>query len=119
MNSEVFIPITFFAALFGVFYLYITARNKERMALIEKGADASLFTSRKDGERRGVLSWWVLKLALLCIGVAIGVFVGNILDVYSSLEMEVCYWSSILFFGGLGLLGYYLYERSVLGYDDE
>ena len=35
--------IAFFATVFGIYYVHITTRNKERMALIEKGADASLF----------------------------------------------------------------------------
>ncbi len=39
--EEILIPIVFFGAIFGIFYLYITARNKERLSMIEKGADAS------------------------------------------------------------------------------
>jgi len=38
MNEEILIPLSFFAAVFGIAYLYFITRNKERMALIEKGA---------------------------------------------------------------------------------
>jgi hypothetical protein len=112
--SEALIPIFMFAALFGVFYLYITARHKERMSLIEKGADASLFYASKNKPIRGVFSMWTLKLALFLIGVGFGVLVGNILAVTTGLEEAVCYLTSILVFGGSGLLVYYLYEKNML-----
>ncbi|WP_311196042.1 hypothetical protein [Antarcticibacterium sp. 1MA-6-2] len=47
MGSEVIIFTVFFAVIFGIYYLYITARNRERMALIEKGADATIFYTGK------------------------------------------------------------------------
>lgn len=119
MNAgEVLVPIVIFIVLFGVFYLYITARHKERMALIDKGADASLFYASQRN-RKG-MSWWTLKLALFLIGVGFGVLVGNILAATTTLEEGVCYVTSILVFGGVGLLMYYLYERNALkDYDEE
>ena len=45
MGSEVIIMPAIFGVFFGMYYLFVTARNKERMALIEKGADASIFYS--------------------------------------------------------------------------
>ena len=47
MDEEILIPITMFAAIFGIVYLYFSTRNKERLALIEKGADASIFVKGK------------------------------------------------------------------------
>jgi len=40
--------IAFFATIFGIYYVSVTTRNKERMALIDKGADASLFNTGKE-----------------------------------------------------------------------
>ena len=40
---EVAVLAVIFGSIFGVFYLYFSTRNKERLALIEKGADASIF----------------------------------------------------------------------------
>ena len=38
MNAgEVIVPVVIFLVIFGIFYLYYSSRNKERMALIEKG----------------------------------------------------------------------------------
>ena len=42
--------IALFATVFGIMYVHYTTRNKERMALIEKGADASLFNTGKEGK---------------------------------------------------------------------
>ena len=115
--GEVIIPIMFFAAIFGVFYLYITARHKERMALIESGADASVFFAGKEN-RKKILSWWTLKLALFFIGIGFGFLVGNILAETTTLEEPVCYFASIFVFGGVGLLVYYLYEKNTLRVDE-
>ena len=53
--GEVIIPVVIFLVIFGIFYLYYSSRNKERMALIEKGAEASIFFGPKSekSERSG------------------------------------------------------------------
>ncbi|MEJ2162095.1 MAG: hypothetical protein P8X60_01910 [Robiginitalea sp.] len=43
MGSEVIVVVLFWAVLFGIAYLYFSTRHKERLALIEKGVDASVF----------------------------------------------------------------------------
>ncbi len=43
MGSEFIIMPLLIGAFFGIFYLHYSTRNRERMALIEKGADASIF----------------------------------------------------------------------------
>ena len=110
-TGEVFIPIVLFLVLFGAFYLYMTARHKERMALIDKGADPSFFYSGRKMNIRQILSWWTLKIGLFLIGVSIGILIGNILAETTRLDEGVCYASSILMFGGLGLVAYYFYEK--------
>ena len=41
--EEVAVLIIIFGTIFGIAFLYFSTRNKERLALIEKGADASIF----------------------------------------------------------------------------
>ena len=41
MVGPTFIFISLFIVIFGICYLFFSTRNKERLALIEKGADAS------------------------------------------------------------------------------
>ncbi len=104
--------IALFAALFGMFYVFITTRNKERMALIEKGADASLFTTRKEGSRFS-FSWgkFALKVGMLSMGIAIGIMAGAILTFAGILEEGANYSSMIFFFGGLSLVLFYVIDR--------
>lgn len=72
-----------FAVIFGIFYLYFSTRNKERLALIEKGADATIFFSKK--EARKTAPFWkvlILNLSLLLIGIGVGVLLGSILSYF-------------------------------------
>lgn len=52
MGSEVIILPIIFGVIFGIYYLYISARNRERLALIEKGAEASIFTAKRSTSLR-------------------------------------------------------------------
>jgi len=98
---EVAIMAIIFGSIFGVFYLFISSRNKERLALIEKGADASIFNI---GKRAGS-SWKVIiiNLAFLLMGIGLGVFIANLLDTYSSLDSDAVYPALIFFMAGVGL----------------
>jgi hypothetical protein len=44
----ILIPFAFFALVFASLYVYLTTRNKERLALIEKGADPALFKQKDE-----------------------------------------------------------------------
>jgi len=78
MGSELIIIPIIFGAIFGVFYLYFSTRNKERLALIEKGADASIFMK---GRSHAAPIWKVLilNLALLLMGIGVGIFIATLL----------------------------------------
>ena len=100
----IFVPIGFFAALVLILWVYYTNRNKERMALIEKGADASLF---KVGSKKFPALQWGVFL----IGIGLGILAGNILAVSTNLEEEVAYFSMIFLFGGLSLIVNHLMDK--------
>ncbi|WP_299524363.1 DUF6249 domain-containing protein [Winogradskyella sp.] len=112
MDEEILIPLSLFAAIFGMVYLYFSTRNKERLALIEKGADASIFNI---GKRRGS-SWKVvvLNLAFLLMGIGLGVFIANILDTYTTLDDEAVYPSMIFLMAGVGLYVGYTQTKKAL-----
>lgn len=105
MDEEILIPISLFAAIFGIVYLYFSTRNKERLALIEKGADASIFNI---GKRSG--SAWkvvVINLAFLLMGIGLGLFLANLLETTTSLDDNVIYPSLTFIMAGVGLyIGY-------------
>ena len=108
MGSEVIILPAIFGGIFGIFYLYFTTRNKERMALIEKGADAKIFTR----ERQRAAPVWkviILNLALLLMGIGAGVIIGGILRFNFNIEPPVAFPGSIFLMAGTGLLiGFFL-----------
>ena len=101
--SEIIVPLIVFATLFGIIYLYLSTRHKERMHLIEKGAEASIFFSSK--ERRSAPVWKVLilNLSLLLMGVGIGIFIASLLHYNFGVEDDVAYPGTIFLMAGVGL----------------
>ncbi|MFK8059264.1 MAG: DUF6249 domain-containing protein [Polaribacter sp.] len=83
---EIAVLAIIFGSIFGVFYLYFSTRNKERMALIEKGTEASIFMK---GSNRNAAPFWkvlILNLALLAMGIGVGILLGSILGYYFGYE---------------------------------
>ena len=99
--SEVLIPITMFLVIFGIFYVYYNTRNKERIALIEKGADASIFNQNNSGKSTVRL---LLNLGLLLIGIGLGILMAYILDEFLGFSEDAAYPSMIFIFAGFALL---------------
>jgi hypothetical protein len=99
----VFVFVSLFIVVFGIVYLYYSTRHKERLALIEKGVDASIFFSPKLPRTTSVWRILNLNLALICIGIGLGIIIGSILESYTNLG-EASYPAAIFLTGGLGLL---------------
>jgi hypothetical protein len=77
---------------FGMFYLYINSKSKERMALIEKGMDPNL--ARSD--------FWI-QVGIIAAGAPLGLILGNS---YGPLLGFM--------FAGIGLVIYNIYKRGKL-----
>jgi hypothetical protein len=113
-----FVFVVFFLSVFGVFYLYITTRNRERMAMIEKGVDPALFASARlpKVNNGGAISRvkFTLKAGMFIIGIGIGfvvsVFFNETIDhnVYPLLVMGI-----IFICGGAGLVSGFYMGRSL------
>lgn len=99
MDEDILIPISLFAVIFGIFYLYLSTRNKERLALIEKGADASIFNLGKRGSSWKVV---ILNFAFLLMGIGLGTFIAALIDTYTNLE-EGAMVAVVFFIAGVGL----------------
>jgi hypothetical protein len=104
MDKEFLIPIAFFAMVFGI--VYILVRRKERLTMIEKGADASLFQSKSFVPAE-------LKWGLLLTGIGVGIIMGRIFTTYSQLGEEASYFSMICLFGGLSLVIYHFIAQAI------
>lgn len=103
MGPEVLVPFSFCATIFGIVYLIYSTRNRERLALIEKGVDASIFLK---GEGKGVPAWkvFVINTAFLLIGIGVGMFIALFLTTYTAMNSDVVYPATIITMSGVGLL---------------
>ncbi len=112
MGGEVIIFISMFLVVFAISYLYFTTRNKERLALIEKGADASIFVK---GKREGAAPFWkvvILNLALLLIGIGLAIFMAAFIESTLGVDEDIAYPGTIFLMAGLGLyLGFTLTKK--------
>jgi hypothetical protein len=107
MAEDILIPLVVFAAIFGVVYVIVSARNRERMAMIEKGVSPKDFMTERRPNSYGIVKW-----ALLLAGIGFGLFVGSLLETYTSIQEEPAYFASALFFGGVGLFIAFLIAKN-------
>ncbi|KLT70684.1 DUF6249 domain-containing protein [Flavobacterium sp. ABG] len=103
MDVKILIPISFFFMIFGIVYLIYSTRNRERLALIEKGVDASIFF---EGRGKGAPMWkiFILNTAFLLIGIGVGLFIALFLTTYTQMNPDVVYPATIITMSGVGLL---------------
>lgn len=84
--------------------VYFVVRKRERLTLIQHGADAS--SLKMDKESNGSL-----KFGLLLIGIAVGILLGNLLSESTSMQEEVAYFAMTFICGGISLLIYYMITK--------
>lgn len=102
----ILVPTSLFLMIFGIAYL----RNRETMAMIERGMDPKL-----NKPKTKVYSAYTLTWGLLLIGAGVGLFLAFVLDntVFSKIEdgNPAIYFSLIAIFGGAGLFLAYKVEK--------
>lgn len=115
MGSELIIVPVIFLTFFGMVYYFLTTRNKERLALIEAGADAKLFKSAAN-------NWYfVIVLGLLAVGISLGAAFGMMLEQAfgKGEDLEQGYVIGIFLFAGLSLLASFFLIRKIKKQDGE
>lgn len=98
MITGILISLGFFAAIFLAIFFSVKARNKERMALIEKGVDISEIYKKKS------TGHGFFKFGMILVGIAIGLVFGVLFSRINLLPEVASYFSMILLFGGLGVI---------------
>mgnify|MGYP003654102010 CR=1 FL=1 len=112
MDVEILIPISLFLMIFGIIYLYYSTRNRERMALIEKGADASIFLKGSNQTSSPVWKIFILNFACLLIGIGLAIFIASIMVYSLGVHQDVAYPGTIFLMAGIGLLsGFFLTKK--------
>jgi len=105
--EDFLIVLIIFAALFGIVFVIASARNRERMAMIEKGVSPKDFMTERRPNSYGILKW-----ALLLVGVGFGLFIGSVLETYTRVPEEPAYFAAALFFGGAGLFAAFIIAKN-------
>lgn len=92
----VLVTVLIVLSVVALFYLYISARNRERLALIEKGMDPNL--ARSD--------FW-LQVGIIAGGIAAGLMVDDLMHLGYGPLMGI-------FVAGAALVAYHMIRRSKL-----
>jgi hypothetical protein len=103
VTSDLLISGLVFASLFGIAYVFLTTRHRERMSMLEKGHNAAIFETSSTGS--------TLKFGMLFTGIAIGILTGYALNQLTGLEETVAFVSMVFLFGGLSLIINYLIDK--------
>ena len=101
-----FVPIAMFLMIFAILYVYYTTRSRERLALVEKGVDASVFKIDPERKRLDLVKWGIFLMAL-AVGVVSGFGLSNVIN------EVVAFFTMILLFGGLGLIVAYFVTKAL------
>jgi preprotein translocase subunit YajC len=94
------------AAIFGILYVIIMTRHRERMALMSKGL------SPKEFNNNPAIISASLRFGLLMIGVAIGILMGNSVASHWDVPRQGAFIAMMLLFGGISLIISYSIEKS-------
>ena len=99
--------------VFGIAFIFLKSRSKERLALIERNIDASLFF----GKKKDNLTYWTLRIGALLFGFGIGLLVGFIMaDAYND-DMFIA--PPLFIFSGLFWIIEFIVERKIIQKDNK
>jgi len=102
--KHILIALGAFAGIFGIVYVFLMTRSRERMAMIERGVDASIFSGNNAGSS-------TLKFGMLFVGIAIGIIGGHVLHDYYGFSTGTSFLSMVFLFGGLSLILNFVIEQ--------
>ncbi len=108
--SEILVPLIVFSATFGMFYVGITARHRERMAMIEKG-----LASAEPGAEPGLYK--SLKYGMLAIGFGLGLLLGYLFQTYAMVNADdnpLPYFVMVTICCGIALVSHHFIVRNRL-----
>lgn len=108
--SELLLLVSILACVFGILYLHYMTRHRERMALIQKGGDASIFYPAEKTIAQ-LNRFLILNISFTLIGIGTGIALGILL--YSITDKGAVYPASIFIMAGFGLLTSFLVNQKM------
>ena len=109
ITRDFLVSIAAFSTLFGMIYVIITTRHRERMSMLEKGVSPSTFDSKVG------FGSHTLKFGMLSVGIAIGILTGYALSHNEVIERPPALFGMIFLFGGLSLILNFVIDRKLRG----
>ncbi len=103
ITRDLLVSLIVFAGIFGMIYVFIMTRHKERMSMLEKGVDASVFVKRSGSP--------TLKFGMFFVGIALGILIGNLLQDRFGMDEGVAFLSMVFLFGGISLIVNHLIDK--------
>lgn len=110
---EAIVPLSFFLMVFGIALIFLKSRSRERLALIERNIDASLFF----GKKKDNLTYWTLRIGSLLLGFGIGLLVGFIMAEIYDESMFIA--PPLFIFSGLFWIIEFIVERKIIQKDNK
>jgi hypothetical protein len=109
--EPIIVFVSMFLMIFGISYLYLTTRNKERLALIERDKDVSIFMKTNSGKTPAIWKIILITLGMLSIGIGLGVLTGSLLTM-AGMEEDMAFPSAVFLTAGTALLlSYFLIRK--------
>ncbi len=102
-SVAIFVLIIIFGSIFGIFYLFFSTRNKERLALIEKGVEARIFMKGRENNPAPFWKVFVLNVAVLAMGIGLGIILAMIIESTLNINEDALYAGLIFLMAGAGL----------------
>ena len=107
ITRDFLVSLAAFATVFGIIYIFVITRYRERMSMLEKGVDPSTFASKDR------FSSNTLKFGMLSVGIALGILMASMLYKNTAIEKAPAYFSMTFLFGGLSLILNFIIDRQL------